>query len=93
MGVLDGVNVRVGVIGVAVGIGVRVEGLKGVADGGKVAVSVGDDDAVGVNGKVAVSRLGVGEGPVVVAGMISVSVGEAVSVVVGVAVLDPGGGN
>ena len=73
-GVNDGVTVKVnvGVIGVSVGVVVRVDGWKGVSDGNNVSVA----DGVRLGPAVAVSRLGVGDGP---------------AVVVGVAVRAPGG--
>jgi hypothetical protein len=91
MGVKDGVNVRVGVTGVAEGVKVKVEGRNGVDEGRSVAEGGGVTEAlgVGVNVSVAVSKLGVVDGPAAV-GIISVRVGEAVKVGVGVGVLGPG---
>lgn len=81
------VNVKVGVIGVAVGGMVSVGGWKGVTDGGSVMVTEG----VRLGPGVAESRFGVPDGPAVT-GIIRVRVGVPVSVTVGVAVRAPGSG-
>jgi hypothetical protein len=82
------VNVNVGVMGVCVGVGVNVDGWKGVTDGGRVNVTEG----VALGPRVAVNRFGVGDNKPALVGIIRVRVGVPVSVRVGVAVRAPGRG-
>ena len=84
----EDVKVAVGVTGVQLGVNVSVGGRKGVQDGGTVweMVGVGLCVVVGVNVRVAVSRLGVGDAPLTEGITSRVGVTVVVDVTVGVGV-------